>query len=73
VFFTNKAPHFERNRFFIGPGYQLSKMFTIQPGYVYQYDYKNNAGSGKHFFQLTFTIEIDGHKNPNEKIPGNVD
>jgi hypothetical protein len=73
IFLTNKAPYFERNRVFFGPGYQLSKMFTIQPGYVYQYDYRNNAGAGKHFFQLTFTIEIDGHKNPNEKIPGNVD
>lgn len=73
LFFTNKAPYFERNRFFSGIGYQLSKNFTIQPGYVYQYDYRNNEGSGKHFFQLTLMIEIDGDKNKNEKIPGNVD
>jgi hypothetical protein len=73
IFLTNKKPFFERNRLFIGTGYQLSKLFTIQPGYVYQYDYRNEVGSGKHFFQLTFTIDIDAHKNPNEKIPGNVD
>ena len=73
IFLTNTAPYFERNRFFAGPGYQLSKSFTIQPGYVYQYDYRNDQGSGKHFFQLTLTIEIDADKNPNEKIPGNVD
>lgn len=73
VFLTNVAPYFERNRFFLGPGYQLSKYFTVQPGYVYQFDYRNNKGAGKHFFQLTLTIEIDAHKNPNEKIPGNVD
>ena len=73
VFFTNKAPYFERNRFFAGVGYQLSKYYTIQPGYVYQYDYRNDVGTGKHFFQLTLMIEIDAHKNPNERIPGNVD
>lgn len=73
IFLTNKEPYFERNRFFLGTGYQLNKMFTIQPGYVYQFDYRNNDGAGKHFFQLTLGIEIDGHKNKNEKIPGNVD
>lgn len=73
VFFTNKAPYFERNRFFAGAGYQLSKYFTVQPGYLYQFDYRNNNGTGKHFFQLTLMIEIDADKNPNEKIPGNVD
>ncbi len=73
VFLTNKAPHFERNRFFAGFGYQINKYFGIQPGYVYQYDYANNEGKGKHFFQLTLNIDIDGDKNPFEKIPGNVD
>jgi hypothetical protein len=73
IFLTNTAPYFERNRFFVGPGYQISKYFTIQPGYVYQFDYRNYAGAGKHFFQLTLMIELDAHKNPHEKIPGNVD
>jgi|SRR5688572_21151630 hypothetical protein len=73
IFLTNKEPYFERNRFFLGTGYQINKMFTIQPGYVYQFDYRNNDGAGKHFFQLTLGIEIDGHKNKDEKIPGNVD
>jgi hypothetical protein len=73
LFLTSKAPYFERNRLFVGGGYVFSKMFSIQPGYVYQYDYRNNAGAGKHFFQLTFNIEIDGHKDKKERIPGNVD
>lgn len=73
IFLTNRAPYFERNRFFAGAGYQLSKYLTIQPGYVYQLDYRNNEGAGKHFFQLTLSIEIDPQKNTNEKIPGNVD
>jgi hypothetical protein len=73
IFLTNKATYFERNRFFFGAGYQVNKKFTIQPGYLNQFDYRNGSGASKHFFQLTFSIEIDGHKNPNEKIPGNVD
>ncbi|MBN8782772.1 MAG: DUF2490 domain-containing protein [Terrimonas ferruginea] len=73
VFLTNKAPYFERNRFFAGIGYQISSYFSVQPGYVYQYDYRNEVGAGKHFFQLTLMIDIDGDKNPNERIPGNVD
>jgi hypothetical protein len=73
IFLTNTGPYFERSRSFIGGGYQFSKNFTIQPGYVYQFDYRNGTKSAKHFFQLTLNIEIDPHKNPNEKIPGNVD
>lgn len=73
IFLTNKAPYFERNRFFAGPGYQISKHFTIQPGYVYQFDYRNNVGQGKHFFQLTLTIDINAEKSAAERIPGNLD
>jgi Protein of unknown function (DUF2490) len=73
VFFTNTSPYFERNRFFAGAGYQIDKHFTIQPGYLYQFDYKNNVGSGKRFFQLMLMIELYAHKNPHEKIPGNID
>ncbi len=73
VFLTNTAPYFERNRFFAGAGYQFSKNLSIQPGYVYQFDYRNNVGAGKHFFQLTLSIDLEAHRNPNEKIPGNID
>ncbi len=73
VFLTNKQPYFERNRVFAGFGYQFSSYVGIQPGYVYQYDYRNGVGAGKHFFQLTLNLDIDGKKNPNERIPGNLD
>lgn len=76
VFLTNKAPYFERNRFFAGFGYQVSSYIGILPGYVYQYDYRDNKGAGKHFFQLTVMFDIDGSKSPTdrrERIPGNVD
>lgn len=73
IFLTNKEPWFERNRFFVGGGYQFSDNFTLQPGYVYQYDYRAGEGFGKHFFQLTLTIDIDAEKSANERIPGNLD
>jgi hypothetical protein len=73
IFLTNKAPYFERNRFFAGVGYQVNKWLTVQPGYVYQYDYRNNNPLGKHFFQLTISFEIDADKSSGEHMPGNVD
>lgn len=73
IFLTNTEPYFERNRVFAGMGYQINDMFTIQPGYVYQYDYRDGAGKGKHFFQLTLMIEVDTHKNTSERVPGNLD
>ncbi len=73
LFLTNKAPYFERNRFFAGFGYQLSPYFSLQPGYVYQYDYRDLNGAGKHFFQLTIMVDIDGKINPNKRVPGNMD
>ncbi len=73
IFLTNKTPYFERNRVFAGAGYQFNKQLTLQPGYVYQFDYKNGNGTGKHFFQLTLMIELNAHRNPNEKIPGTED
>jgi len=73
VFFTNKEPYFERNRLFAGVGYQLSKYFTVQPGWLYQFDYKNNKGYGKHYFQLTAMIELKVEKRRHDRIPANED
>jgi hypothetical protein len=73
IFLTNTSPYFERNRVFVGAGYQFNNNLSLQPGYVYQYDYRNNVGSGKHFFQLTLIIEVDAHKNTSERMPGNID
>lgn len=73
VFLTNKAPYFERNRFFVGFGYQINNYFSIQPGYVHQFDYRNDLGAGKNFFQLTLMIDVDGSKNPYEGIRTNMD
>lgn len=60
VFLTDKAPYFSRNRFLAGVGYQFNDIFTLQPAYVYQFDYDSDyTGFGKHFFQFTAMIDVD--------------
>lgn len=73
VFLTNTEPHYERNRFFVGFGYKINSWVTLQPGYVYQYDFRDDEGNGKHFFQLTLNIDLDGDRNPWDKASEEVD
>ncbi len=73
IFLTNKTPYFERNRFFFGFGYQFNKHVTVQPGYLYQFDYRNGNKIAKHFAQLTLLLDINAHLSPREKIPGTED
>jgi long-subunit fatty acid transport protein len=74
IFLTNKEPYFERNRFFAGIGYKFSDKLTIQPGYAYQFDYKNDGTRfPKHFVQITLMLEFQGEKNSNERMPGVMD
>jgi hypothetical protein len=70
VFFTDQPPYFERNRFFAGLGYQFSKLFAMQSGFLRQFDYrKSDDGTGKNFIQISllFTIyrkETDAQQHP---------
>lgn len=74
VFFTNKAPYFERNRFFGGLGYQFSKLFTMQLGFIRQYDYRtSDQGSGKNFIQTNFLFNVDHAQATHEKHPATID
>jgi len=57
LFFTNRAPYFERNRFFAGGGYVFSEKFTIQTGYMRQFDYRINDETGDSFFQISFLLQ----------------
>lgn len=73
IFFTNKAPYFERNRIFIGGGYEFSPLFTIQAGYLHQFDYKINDETGKNFLQVSFLFELQWKNKTGEKVPGGMD
>ena len=67
IFFTDKPPYFIRNRIFLGPGYQFSKLLTIQTGFLRQFDYRtSDNGSGKNYivFSLLFIArKVDPEKS----------
>jgi len=74
IFFTNEAPYFERNRFFIGAGYQFTKLFALQGGFIRQYDYrKTDDGSGKNFLQFSALFTVDKKPSQKERIPSIMD
>lgn len=52
LFGTDTAPYFERNRFFLGGGYELNKHVAFQAGWVNQLDYKINDEIGRNFMQI---------------------
>lgn len=73
VFFTNRAPYFERNRLFIGFGNKITKVVTIQAGYLGQVDYRLLDEIGRRFFQLSFLLDFDLSEKAKERMPGHVD
>lgn len=71
LFFTDKAPYFERNRALLTFNYRPLKNITVQIGYLHQYDYKINDESGRDFLVLGFYYELfrksmTGSKTDNE-------
>lgn len=72
LFFTNRAPYFERNRVFVGGGYEFSESFTFQLGYLNQFDYRINDETGKNFIQLSFLFDFNWNKKSGEKVPGSM-
>ena len=74
VFFTNKAPYFIRNRVFGGAGYQFSKLFAFQMGFIRQFDYNTvNNGTGKNFIQTSFIFNVDKSNSKHEAHPSTMD
>lgn len=74
IFLTNKGPYFERNRFFVGLGYQVSNPFTLQIGWIKQFDYSaNNTGRKKDFLQTTLFFRLRQQKNDREMHPSSMD
>lgn len=74
VFFTSKAPYFERNRVFAGMGYQFSKLFAFQLGFIRQFDYRvADDGSGKNYIQTSFLFTSDHTNTKRETHPSTMD
>lgn len=67
LFFTNKAPYFERNRLLLSLDYKTSKMLSFQIGYMHQFDYKINDETGRNFLLIGVFIELARNKKQNLK------
>jgi long-subunit fatty acid transport protein len=67
LFFTDKAPYFERNRLLLTLDYKASKMLSFQAGYLHQFDYKINDESGRDFLLAGIFLELNRNKKQNLK------
>ncbi|RYZ93740.1 MAG: DUF2490 domain-containing protein [Sphingobacteriaceae bacterium] len=70
IFLNNKAPHFERNRFYLGLGYQFDKSLSVQAGWMNQYNYTIAKAGGKSNLAINVQYRFN-RKNtkPKEYIP----
>jgi hypothetical protein len=74
IFLTNVKPYFERNRFFVGLGYVFNDHFTLQSGYLRQYDYRmTGTSTGKDYMQLSLLFSLDEEKSSRERHPSPAD
>ncbi|MDW8297603.1 MAG: DUF2490 domain-containing protein, partial [Raineya sp.] len=71
LFLTDRATYFERNRFFVGLGYQWNSNLTQQIGWLYQFDYFINDEIGKNFLQITLALRFKKAKKI-MKLPENI-
>ncbi len=59
LFFTNRAPYFERNRSQIHFAYQLNSSIEFQLGYLHQFDYQIVDETGRDFLVVGFFYKLD--------------
>ncbi len=58
VFFTDKTPFYERNRFYGGLGYKFSSRIALQSGYMRQFDYKLTSTTSRNFLQVALFFNL---------------
>ena len=73
LFFTNREPFFERNRLFVGLGYEFDKHLAMQTGYIHQFDYKINDEIGSDFLNIAILYNFNLHKGPSNFTPNTND
>jgi len=59
IFFTDKAPYFERLRVFLGAGFVFSNVFTLQMGYLHQFDYQLVDETGRDMLQVVLQFDLE--------------
>lgn len=74
IFLTNTRPYFERTRLSGGAGYVFSDLFTLQIGWIQQFDYrKDNTTRQKDFLQTTLLFNINPHQTERKPHPSSMD
>jgi len=74
IFLTDKAPYFERNRFFAGVGYVFTDLFTLQTGFLRQYDYRlTGRSTAKNYLQTSLLFTLTEDKSKRERHPSPTD
>ncbi|MEJ7682219.1 MAG: DUF2490 domain-containing protein [Segetibacter sp.] len=74
IFFINTGQYFERNRAFGGLGYQFSSPFSLQIGWLRQFDYAGNrSGSKINFLQTIIFFRVNKFKSDHAVHPSSVD
>lgn len=73
LFFSSRAPYFERVRLQAHLNYKPIASLTLQIGYIYQFDYKIVDETGRDFLQLGLYLEIFRKKKPSDPEPDNKD
>ncbi len=73
IFLINTRQYFERNRAFGGLGYQFSSPFSVQIGWLRQFDYTgNNLVSKINFFQTIIFFRFNKFKSEHEVHPSSA-
>ncbi len=73
IFIGFTAPFYERNRFYAGLGYKVSQVFTIQSGYIRQYDDKITSELSRHFLQTALFINLNPEDFHKHSVPSTSD
>jgi len=72
--FNNENVFYEQNRFYLGAGYQLSKTWSIQMGWISRSDYfVNNRAQYKNYLQTSIQYTFNKNKNNSPRNIGLVD
>ncbi len=68
LFMTNEPAYFQRNRFFVGVGYEFSRKFATQIGWINQFDYSVDDETGKNFLQISLLFSFKKKKGNYQEI-----
>ena len=58
IFFTDRAPYFERNRLQFFFNFKYNETLSFMTGYLHQFDYQINDETGRDFLQIGVSLRL---------------